>query len=97
MLLHLILTMLATFWAWMTIRYAVEAFLPRVFELTRVVHPLIVAAFPLMWLWPDVVSALGVAGATGILIVIVERSIGGGGAPVQMSRTQRRGGLPALP
>jgi hypothetical protein len=93
--LELILLVLSTFWLWETIRYTAERFIPAVFDATRPVHPLVVAAWPVAVLWPDAVSALGVAGATGLLVAATDRWFAG--PPVVIPRRRSRGGLPNLP
>lgn len=97
-MLRLLLILLATFWAWETLRFVLETYAGRVFSLTRPVHPLVVAALPLYVLWPDWVAALGVAGATGLLVVWTERLFVS--EPVQQVQVPRRrqpGSLPPLP
>ncbi len=98
-MLDLVVLMVAVFWAWETLRYALQTYLPNLFSLSRPVHPLIVLALPLWLLWPDWVPAMAVAGAVAILHVVMER-LGqetSGGTPIQLRRRQQRGGLPDLP
>lgn len=95
--MNLVLVLLATFWAWETVRFGLETYASHLFSNTRVVHPLLVAALPLYILWPDWVSALGVAGAVGLLVAVVDRVFMA--EPVHQLPIPRRrtGGLPPLP
>lgn len=95
--MRLVLIGLATFYLWETVRFAVERYAPSVFNATRVVHPLVVAAFPLAVLWPDWIAALGVAGAVGLLVAVVDRWMGQPSQSVMLPRRRTRGGLPPLP
>ena len=96
-MLDLVLILLATFWAWETLRYAVESVAPRVVAATRPLHGVIAAALPLYVLWPNWVAALAVAGATGLLVAWTDRAFGNS-APTPISIPRRdRGGLPPLP
>jgi membrane protein implicated in regulation of membrane protease activity len=96
--LDLLLLVLATFWAWETLRYALEHLTPAVFASTRILHPLAVAVLPLVVLWPEWVDALAVAGATGILVGVMDQFFGHSAPqPVPFQRTRRSGGLPPLP
>lgn len=96
--MNVVLLGLATFYLWETVRYPFERFAPRVFDRTRVVHPLLVAFLPIVYLWPDWVAGLGVAGAVGLLVAVVDRVFGGSRpAPVVLPRRRSRGGLPDLP
>lgn len=96
--MELLLALFATFWAWESLRYAVESFAPRVFAGTRVLHPLAVAALPLYILWPNWVAALAVAGAVGLLVAVVDKTFM---APppqqLQVPRRRSQQGLPPLP
>lgn len=96
--MDLVLLGLATFYLWETIRFAVERYAPAVFNATRVVHPLVVASFPLAVLWPDWIAGLAVSGGVGLLVAIVDRWLGSAPArPVVIPRRRSRGGLPDLP
>jgi hypothetical protein len=95
--LRIILLVLATFWAWETVRYPVERYAGQLFSYSRPLHPLIVAAFPLYVLWPDWVAGLGVAGATGLAVGLVDRYLGSGGPAVPVQLPRRRNSLPPLP
>lgn len=98
LVLRLVLILLATFWAWETLRFAMESYLSRWFALSRPVHPLLVASLPLWVLWPDWVAALAVAGATGLLVAVVDRVFSAARtSPVVVPRPRRQGGLPPLP
>lgn len=97
--MELVLIVLATFWCWETARYALERYLPSAFAATRALHPVVVALLPLGLLWPEWVTALALAGATGLLVALVDRFVAGGSsspAPVVLPR-RRTGGLPPLP
>lgn len=97
-MLRLVLTLFATFWAWETLRFAAEQYLSSAFSATRALHPLVVAALPLYVLWPDWVAALGVAGATGLLVALVDRFLAGLPEPVVIPRQRSSNlGLPPLP
>ncbi len=97
MISQLVLLTLATFWLWETVRYAAESFIPQIFSATRPLHPLVVAAAPLLVLWPEWVQALAVAAAVGILHLAVEKYLAPDTAtPIQLPR-RRGGGLPPLP
>lgn len=96
-MLRLVLLIFATFWAWETLRFILQSYVSTLFDLTRSLHPFLVAALPLWVLWPDWISALAVAGATGILHLLVERFlIPMSAAPMSFGRRRPRG-LPPLP
>ncbi len=96
-MLELVLVLLATFWAWETLRYAVESVAPRLVAMTRPLHGIIAAVLPLCVLWPDWVAALAVAGATGLLVAWTDRVFTPTPvAPISIPR-RRQGGLPPLP
>lgn len=95
-MLHPLAVLLATFWAWATVRYIAEPLVPRGFAVTRPAHPLVVAALPLYLYWPDWVLALAVAGGVGLLTAVVDRFLIPPSAPTVLPR-RRRGGLPSLP
>lgn len=98
MVTSLVLLLLATFWIWETVRYALERYASSIFDATRALHPLLVAAVPLGVLWPDWVSALAVAGGAGLLVAVVDRWIGGSSQPMIVPRGRSRSrGLPSLP
>jgi hypothetical protein len=98
--MRLVLVLLATFWAWETLRYILERYAGPVFSATRPLHPFVVAALPLYILWPDWVAALAVAGAAGLLVAVVDRALVGEPAQ-QLQIPRRRGlrgdGLPPMP
>jgi hypothetical protein len=95
---NLVLLVFATFFVWETLRYALENFASGVFSATRVLHPLLVAALPLYVLWPDWVSALGVAGLTGVVVALADRLFSTPAAtPLPIPRRRSTGGLPPLP
>lgn len=95
--MELLLVLLANFWAWETVRYAMEDLVPNVFRVTRFLHPFAVAVLPLLVLWPSWIPALAVAGATGLLVALVDKHMGVGQAtPIQVPR-RNQGGLPPLP
>lgn len=96
-MLDLIPLLLATFWVWETVRYAAERYAETVFDATRAVHPLLVAALPLVVLWPDWVDALAVAAGVGLLHLFVQRALGLASPPQVVMQRPRRGGLPPLP
>lgn len=96
MLQQLVLTVLATFFLWESLRFVLETYASRVFTLTRPVHPLFVVALPLYVLWPDWLAALAAAGATGLVVATVDKVFGAPVAPVVIPRPNR-GGLPPLP
>jgi hypothetical protein len=94
-----VLLTLALFWAWVSLRFALEGLLPsQVYDLSRFVHPLIV--FAIAWVcYPHVIPAAAASGATGLLVAVCDRFFGTGAAtatPVTIPR-RRRGGLPPLP
>jgi membrane protein implicated in regulation of membrane protease activity len=93
----LVLLVLATFFVWETARFAAETYAPGHFATTRVVHPLLVAALPLAVLWPEWVTALGVAGASGLLVAVVDRFVAPSAPPAILPRGTTRHGLPPLP
>jgi hypothetical protein len=96
--IELVLLLFATFWAWETLRAIVETLAPRVFALSRPVHPIVAALLPLYVLWPDWVPALAVAGICGLLVAVVDRVMTGPAvAPVPIPRRRSSGGLPPLP
>lgn len=97
--MRLILALFATFWAWETLRFTLERYAGAAFTATRPLHPLVVASLPLYILWPDWVAALGVAGATGLLVAVVDRALVVEATPqLPVSRRRRtQGGLPPLP
>jgi hypothetical protein len=89
---------LTSFWLWATVRYPFERYASRIFDLTRPVHPLAVAVLPLVYLWPDWIKALAVAGVTGLLIAFTDRVFDTSvPTPVQLPRRRNVGGLPPLP
>lgn len=95
-MLHSLTVLLATFWAWETVRYIADTYAPNVFAATRPAHPLAVAAFPVVVFWPDWITGLAVAAGVGILHLLVERFlVKDYPVPVQLPRN--RGGLPPLP
>lgn len=95
---ELVLLLFATFWAWETLRFALEAWAPRFFALSRPIHPLVVASLPLYVLWPRWVPALAVAGVCGLLVAFVDRVMAGTNVtPVTLPRRRSSGGLPPLP
>jgi hypothetical protein len=98
MVRHLVLLVLATFFVWQTIRFAAEALASRVFTATRPAHPLLVVSLPLYVLWPHWIAALGVAGATALLVALSDRLFNSSPAvPIPLPRTRTRGSLPPLP
>lgn len=95
---ELVLLTLATFFLWSSIRYPAERYVGSYFDTTRVLHPLVVAALPLVVLWPEWVPALAVAGLVGLLVGVTDKYFGGPSptaTPFQVNR--RRSGLPPLP
>ena len=97
-MLRLVLLLLATFFAWESVRYAAERYLSGVFVATRPLHPVLVAALPLYVLWPDWVAALGIAGATGLLVGVADKWFDGSpDVPQYVPRTRSFGQLPPLP
>lgn len=96
--MNLVLIGLATVWAWMTLRYLLEIFAPLLFQWTRPLHPIIIAAGPLWLVWPDWLSGLAVAGAVGIFLTIFDRFvIEPSGPPVAVQQRRTPGSLPPLP
>jgi hypothetical protein len=88
---------LATFWAWETLRFAMERWASWVFISTRPLHPLLVAGFTVYFSWPDVLFGLAAAGAVGILVGLVDRFLSSPSAPAMVVPRRRGGGLPPLP
>ena len=95
---HLVLVLLATFWMWETFRYLLERYAANIFAATRPIHPFLVAFVPGYLLWPRWVAALGVAGAVGILVGLVDRYLAPPPVPNYVPvRRSLRDGLPPLP
>jgi hypothetical protein len=88
---------LATFWAWETLRYAMERWASWLFQTTRPIHPLVVAGFTVFFTYPDVLLGLAAAGTVGLLIGTVDRVLSGPQVPIPVPRRSRGGGLPPLP
>ena len=95
-----LLLLLATFWGWETLRYALEQYLPSLFQSTRALHPLVVAVLPTWVLWPNWVAGIAVAGATGLLVATADRFLSPSTSstrPTVLPRRRPGGGLPSLP
>lgn len=89
---------LATFFVWSSIRYPAERYVRAYFDASRVVHPVVVAALPLVVLWPEWVSALAVAGLVGLLVAATDRYLATDAIqPISIPNRRRRGVLPPLP
>lgn len=94
---EIFLTTLATFWAWETLRYSAQAFIPKVFEVTRPLHPFIVLALPLYVLWPRWVDAAAVAALVGLLHQFAEARYAAQPASFGSPGARRRSRLPKIP
>lgn len=90
----LVLLVFATFFLWETLRLPLERYAEWIFDLSRPVHPLVVAVLPLVVLWPEWITALAVGGVVGLLVAAVDRFLGTPPQPVALTR---RRGLPPFP